>query len=175
MAEEEVTNQEEEETGSTEEDNEEQQQPETVDAKEFAAVKKALEKANKEAAKFRHELKELRSKDESDSEKAAREAEERIENKYKKTLAYSEAKAELAAMGLNTKPERFLKMLELDEVSVTEDGEVLGLKDQLTQIKNDFPEVFKKKAPNMDAGKKAPPDDKPVSSAARIAAAYKGE
>lgn len=171
--EEQVTTEEEETNEEVENESTQEEEISSADASEIDKMRTALKKANKEAAKFRNELKDLRTQSESDSEKAVREAAEQatneVESKYKRHLVQAEARAQLAEMGLSTKADRFLKMLDLEDITVDDEGDIAGLKDQLLAIKGDFPEVFKKKLPSADLGPKSPAD-KNTSSAAKLLA-----
>lgn len=152
---------------------------ESIDPDDFEAVKKALKKANHEAAKYRHELKELREQTESEQEKALRQAREEAANEakqeYVQLVARAEAKAKLREAGVTGNIDRLIKLIEFDELEVNEDGGVDGLDDQINGLKEDYKELFDKtrSAPKVDAGDKAPPSA-PKSSAEKIAAYYNG-
>lgn len=136
---------------------------------EVEKIRLALAKANKEAAKYRHELKQLKTQNESDTDKVNREAVEAVTAKWQKVFVQSEAKAQLAQMGLTAGADRFVKMIDFDEVTVDDDGQVDGLNEQLLIIKADFPEVFKKRVPKVDQGQK-PQVDQGTSSAHKLLA-----
>src|SRR5882757_5158491 len=125
----------EEEEETQEQESDEQQKPEHV---ELEKLRNALKKANGEAAKFRNELKSLRTQNEDDAQKAVREAQEAVVSKYSKMIVQAEARAQLVEMGLTGKPELFLRLIDFDAVGVGDDGSVEGLKDQLLTIKSDF-------------------------------------
>jgi len=177
-----------EEGGETEEETteeggeEETEVSRQVDPEEFERTKQALAKANKEAKKHRLEAKKLREQSESDSERAKREAAEEAEHRaverYKKPLIKAEARALLLESGLSSNPERFLKMIDIEEVDIDDDtGEITGVAEQIKEIKKEFPEVFnaKKSAPKIDSGDKKPHERKPKSSAEKIAAFIAGD
>lgn len=167
---------EEEEGGDGEEEGEEGEENEPVSRAEFAKVTEALKKANAEAKKYRLEAKRLKQAGESDDDKVKREAAEaaaaETEAKYKKALVNASAKAMLAEAGLKGKPDRFIKMLDLAEIEVDDDGDIVGLDDQIDSIKTDFPEVFDAKTRAAGKGDPAPKGGaagKKMSSAERIA------
>ena len=61
---------------------------------------------------------------------------------------------------------RALKLLNMDEVDVTEDGDVDGLSEQIAEVRADFPELFARRAPrNVDASDRGAAGGKPKSSA----------
>lgn len=77
---------------------------------------------------------------------------------------------------------RMLKLLDLDSVDVDSDGEVDGLKDQIEELKKDFPEFFKRQrmkeaakeiadTKTIGGGKKKAPEAGPTDWATSIATA----
>lgn len=76
-------------------------------------------------------------------EKAAAEAELRGMRKTK-TLVTGVNSA-LAEAGWNgTRLSSLMKLVDLDEVDIDDDGEITGLTEQIDQVKTDFPELFKR-------------------------------
>lgn len=154
-----------------------------LSASEAAAIRAALKKANAEAKQYRLEAKKLREQNESENEKALREAREtaatEVEGKYKRKIVNAEAKALLAQAGLTSNVERFVRMVDLEAVTVTEEGDVDGLDDQINSIKDEFPELFKSGSENngsgrrrsgsLDAGRRPGGSNKSLSSAEKIA------
>lgn len=154
-----------------------------LSASEAAAIRAALKKANAEAKQYRLEAKKLREQNESENEKALREAREsaatEVEGKYKRKIVNAEAKALLAQAGLTSNSDRFVRMVDLEAVTVTEEGDVDGLDDQISAIKDEFPELFKTEETStrprrrsngsLDAGHRSGRSDKPMSSAEKIA------
>ncbi|WP_433242540.1 hypothetical protein [Actinomadura nitritigenes] len=67
----------------------------------------------------------------------------RTELRYKLPLARSAAEAALARANFNGRSlDRVMKLIDLDEIDIDSDGEVIGLEEQVDQIKEDFPEWF---------------------------------
>ncbi|MEU1309500.1 phage scaffolding protein [Streptomyces cinnamoneus] len=95
----------------------------------------------------------------------------------------------LAEAGWNgTRLNAVMKLLDLDEVDVDDDGEISGLSEQIADIKTDFPELFKRmRAPaaaangaggsgqngavaaKVDAADKRPPQPEPTGWAQQLA------
>lgn len=76
--------------------------------------------------------------------RAAERAAARVEARYKAPLARTAARAALADAGWSGKDlDRVMKMIDLDEVDVDDDGEVTGIAEQIDGIKADIPEWFR--------------------------------
>jgi len=71
--------------------------------------------------------------------------EEVSDSKFRDLYVTRSAKAALTEAGLTSGTERFLKMIDLAEVDVDEDGELSGLDTQIEALKADYPELFGKK------------------------------
>lgn len=123
---------------------------------EWERTQRALKRANGQARKHRQARKQEGGDD------AAQKAVEAAEKKFKPVAVRSAAKASLLEAGLNDASDarisRLLKMIDMDEVDVDEDGDVNGLDDQIDAIKDDFPALFeakkdepKRKATKLDA------------------------
>ncbi len=96
------------------------------------AVLAALERAKGDAKKFREEKEQLEtdlnSKDQAIAEYSGKLLKEKIAQK-------------LAAEGLK-EPKRFLKFIDTAKLEFDENYEVVGLDEQLKQLKEDLPEIF---------------------------------
>lgn len=96
------------------------------------AVLAALERAKNDAKKFREEKEKLEidlsSKDQAIAEYSGKLLREKIVQK-------------LAAEGLK-EPKRFLKFIDTLKLEFDENYEVLGLEEQLEQLRQDLPEIF---------------------------------
>lgn len=96
------------------------------------AVLAALERAKSDAKKFREEKEKLEidlsSKDQAIAEYSGKLLREKIVQK-------------LANEGLK-EPKRFLKFIDTLKLEFDENYEVLGLEEQLEQLKQDLPEIF---------------------------------
>jgi len=125
---------------------------------EFEKVQRALAKANAEAKDWRTKHKTLADQHSTDTEKAAREQAEAAERKFKPLAVRSAAKAAFLEAGLQgVTPERVAKlvrMLDLDSITVDDDGDVRGLDEQVKAVKADYPELFAapdKRPPRVNA------------------------
>lgn len=124
---------------------------------EWERTQAALKKANDEAKTHRLKLRDAQKATEDADGKAAREAAEAAERRYKPVAVRSAARAAFLEAGLaDARPERvskLLRMLDLDSLDVADDGDVTGLADQVAGIKADYPELFAKTktpAPRID-------------------------
>lgn len=103
------------------------------DAEAFLA---AHEKLKNDIKTVREENKGLKAAVESTDEEAV--------NKWKSRSIKAEAKARLEADGVKD-ADRILKYLKLDDVDFDENDSLVGFDDKVTEVKNDFPELFDKK------------------------------
>lgn len=118
-------------------------------------------------------------------EQIRRDAEEAALAKAKPGLVRSAAKDALRSAGLIV-PEkgadqafaRAIRLIDLGEVDVDEDGSVSGVEDQVKAVKRDYPELFAKRgASRVNAGAGSNRDDagqKPDTSANKLAAILQG-
>jgi hypothetical protein len=154
---------------------------------EWRKTQAALKKANEDGKRHRlrnKELEEAARSNETDHEKALREAREQGEAKFRSPLvriaaraAFAEAGAFAAVEGDDEKREarfkRMLKLLDLDSVSVDDDGEVIGLAAEVNTLRQEYPEFFQsakpKPKPRPTAADRQPAEEKPRSSAERHA------
>jgi len=123
---------------------------ESAEIKDPAAVLAALDRAKKDAKQFREEKEAL----ETEIEKY------RNENaKYSGKLLKEKVMQQLAELKLaNT--DRLFKYLKLEQLSFDEELNIVGLEDQIKEIKQDFPELFDPKL--LVAGKADSADSTPV-------------
>lgn len=69
----------------------------------------------------------------------------RREATLKKAVINSTLKSELVEAGWNGKGDnRVMRLLDLDEIDVDDEGNVTGLDDQIAELKDEFPEWFKR-------------------------------
>ena len=111
---------------------------ETVVIDDPAAVLKSLEKANKEAKRYREERDALQ---------------ERINNDANKARAIkAEAKLALLHEGIK-EPDRLVKYLSLNDLDFDDEGNLSGFDESLTALRTDMPELFdpKRRAKGIDA------------------------
>ena len=145
---------------------------------EWERTQAALKRANDEAKTHRQKLKDAQKASEDADGRAAREAAEAAEKRLKPVAVRSAARAAFLEAGLaDAKPERvakLLRMLDLDAIEVTDDGDVTGLDDQVTGIKADYPELFAKSkqgAPRIDGSNRQPGNgQQPKTTGEKIAA-----
>ena len=140
-----------EEEGTASEEEEEWKPP---TKEEWAATQKALTDANAEAKNKRLALRDLKRQQTkaeaapvAGTDAAARaEALAEAEKRLKPIAIAAEAKAALIGGGFqNPTKERLRKIIgrmDMDEIEIDDDGEVVGLEDQIDQLKEDFPELF---------------------------------
>lgn len=103
-----------------------------------------------------------------------------VDDKFKKLFVNTAAKSALAEAGLTTGTDRFLKLIDFDNVEVDEDGNISGLDDQIAELKDEFKELLApKEAPKKPvvkgdgAGRRETPVT-PKSSAELLAEALRG-
>jgi hypothetical protein len=140
---------------------------------ELAKTRAALKKSNDDAKRHRLALKEREEKDrlnEGDHERAIREAREEAETRWKPRIVNQAARAALAEAGVVGGPDRVLRLLDTDALSVDDDGDVIGLATEVDRLRAEYPEFFTKPEdkPRPKArptgAPKAPAPDKPKSS-----------
>lgn len=141
---------------------------------ELARTRAALKKANDDAKRHRLALKDREERDranEGETEKALREAREEAENRWKPRIVNQAARAALAEAGVVGGPDRVLKLLDTQALSVDDDGDVIGLDSEVDRLRGEYPEFFAKpeddkpKArPRPTGAPKAPAPEKPKNS-----------
>jgi hypothetical protein len=147
---------------------------------EWARTQAALKKANDDAKRHRLRNKELEDKargDETEHEKQLREAREEGEKRFREPMKKAGVRAALAEAGFAT-PDRLLKLIDWDAVSLDDDGDLIGVEAEVDRIKGDYPELLPQEKPKpkvrpTGAPKSAAPE-KPKSTAERHAAKLLG-
>lgn len=91
----------------------------------------ALDRAKKDAQKFREQ------RDEFKTQAEAGEASE----KFKKRALTAEAKLKLTALGVKD-TDRLVKYVDFSNVAIDDDDNITGLDEQIENLKADFSEVF---------------------------------
>jgi hypothetical protein len=175
MADEETT----EETEGTETGGIETEEWKPPTKEEWARTQKAVTKANAEAKTNREKLRELQAKSEGDEGKAAREAAEAAEKRFKPVAVRSAAKAAFLEAGLQPGKSiaPLVRMLDLDALDVDDDGDVIGLNEQVAAIKADYPELFtptEKKPPRLNGADKPGSNGRTLTTGEKIAAQVLG-
>lgn len=138
---------------------------------EWKAIQTKLTKSNKDAQHHRTEAQRLKQQGESDAEKQVREAveqaETQAEGRWKSLYVKQAAKAALAQAGLIGKPDRLLKLIDMDDVTVDEDGSLVGLDAQVRELRQEYRDLFSKRGGSRVDGAGRDDGDKagPISSA----------
>jgi hypothetical protein len=120
---------------------------------EWARTQAALKKANDDAKRHRLRNKELEDKargDETEHEKALREAREEGEKRFREPMKKAGVRAALAEAGFAT-PDRLLKLIDWDAVSVDDEGDLIGVEAEVDRIKGDYPELLPQDKPKPKA------------------------
>ena len=156
---------------------------EVEEAEEWTPPTKAeYTKLQRQAKRAASDLEKLKKSpkaevNEDDVDKAKQAVRDEESAKYKARIVKSEAKGKLLAAGAEGDVTRLIKMIDLDDVEVDDDGEIDGLDDQIDELKEGFPQLFAtggKKTPKADprtrdgAADRTPPK-KAESSAEKIA------
>ncbi|NDF30535.1 MAG: hypothetical protein EB150_10150, partial [Nitrososphaeria archaeon] len=110
-------------------ETQESQEPVINDPK---AVLDALDRAKSDAKKFREEKEQLEIDLNSKDQKIA---------EFSGKLLHEKVVQKLSAEGLK-EPKRFMKYIDTLKLDFDENFEVVGLDQQLEQLKQDFPEIF---------------------------------
>ncbi len=120
-----------------------------VDRTEFVKVVKERQAARKALKDMQSQLDQLKRANEDESEKAQREAAEKatkeIEGRYKPIVVRTSARAALVGAGVtDDKVARLIKLMDLDDIEIDDDGEVSGVTEQVAALQEDYPELFAK-------------------------------
>lgn len=138
---------------------------------EWKRTQAALKKANEDGKKHRLRNKELEDAaraGETEHEKALREAREEGEKKYREPMKKSGVRAALAEAGF-TAPERLMKLIDWDAISVDDDGDLVGAEAEVDRVKAEYPELLPqdkpKPKPRPTGAPKPAAVDRPKSTA----------
>lgn len=149
---------------------------------EWNRVRTTAQKRKEEKKTLQRELAEAKAKlngdgkggkdgkpDEETATKLKDDATKARDGYWKPLYVKQAAKAALLDAGLQGKPERLLKLLDMDEIEVDEDGDLDGLDDQIADLKKDYPDFFVKKTPgSIDANNKDKGNGKKTSRTAQL-------
>jgi hypothetical protein len=155
---------------------------------EWERVRRTLAKRKQEKLDVQRQLNELRDKhreQETETEKAVREAEERAEARYKPIAVRKAVRAALVEAGATASTDgdkektearigRLMKLIDVGDLSIDDDGEVLGVDEQIDGLRADYPELFEpaaKKAKVRPTGAPKPAAVEKPKSTAEIHAA----
>lgn len=147
---------------------------------EWRRTQAALKKANDDGRRHRLRNKELEDaarEGETEHEKALREAREDGEKRFREPMKKAGVRAALAEAGF-TQPDRLMKLIDWDSVTVDDGGELIGVEAEVDRVKSDYPELLPQEKPKpkprpTGAPRQAAPD-KPKSTAEQHAARILG-
>jgi len=112
----------------------------TEEVKDPEGLLKAYNKAKEDLVNLRADMKALEKERDELKELNESLSPDQI-NKYRERAIRSEIKADLEAQGIKN-AERILKYVNLEGVDYDEEGNLNGVDDKLSVIKEDFPELF---------------------------------
>jgi len=137
------------------------QQPQD-DADPNAGLKRALAAERQQRKDAERKLRDLERKHASAEERALLEARDQAaqvaREETRKPLVKALAAAKLEAAGVQSGTAKLLGLLDLDKVDVDDDGELVGIEDQIDELKETFPTLFASvagggtKPPNANGG-----------------------
>jgi hypothetical protein len=110
---------------------------------EFDEIQAKLKASNAENADRRKKLAQYERERETEQEKAIREAVEAERKANSPRIIRTEAKS--ALLSAKARPERIApltKLLDTDKLTVNEDGDVVGLDDEVKRVAKEYPEFF---------------------------------
>jgi hypothetical protein len=167
---------------------------------EWRKAERARRRANKQGHDLRGRVKELEAKagskteegDQEDLEAKLEEARTAASTEaatvWKTRVVKQAAKTSFVSQGLKGSPDKLIRLLDLEDIEVDDEGEIDGLDEQVLEIKEEYPDLFpgpksdddgkekdkkRKVADNVDKGNKKHVEEK-MSSAAQVAAALMG-
>lgn len=147
---------------------------------EWERTQAALRKANEDAKRHRirnRELEEQTRTNETDTERAVREAREEGEKRFREPMKRSGVKAALIEAGF-AGPDRLLKLVDWDALSVDDDGDLIGVEPEVGRLKSEYPEFLQqdkpKPKPKPTGAPRQPGAEKPKSTAEQHAARLLG-
>jgi len=132
------------------------------DADPLAGLKRALAAERQQRKDLDKQLRDLQRKHASAEERALLEAREQAaeeaRNSTREPLVKALAAAKLEAAGVQSGTAKLVGLLDLSKVDVDDDGELIGLGDQIDELKDSFPGLFAAatgggtKPPNANSG-----------------------
>lgn len=128
------------------------------------AALKERNDARKEKAALAKELRELRKQHETDTEKAAREAEEaklaayeEAANKYKPAIIKNYIEKELVSAGVKPgRIGRLVRLMDVEDVSLDNDYNPIGVEEQIESLREEYPELFQVETPREEEEEEKP-------------------
>jgi hypothetical protein len=147
---------------------------------EWARTQAALKKANDDAKRHRLRNKELEDAartGETEHEKALREAREEGEKRFREPMKRAAVRAALAEAGFQN-PDRLVKLIDWDAISVDDDGDAIGVEAEVDRVKSDYPELLPQEKPKPKqrptGAPRSPAAERPKSTAELHAARILG-
>lgn len=151
-----------------------------VTAADWVALNEALRKARKDAREAKRAKPQEPTSEAPDVDKVKAEAIAEAAAQWKPRVVKQAARSAFLEAGLvlpkdnaDAAMSRALKLLEMDDLDITDDGQVDGLREQVDEIKRDFPELFaapRTRPGRIDSADKAgQTNGKPRSTADHIA------
>ncbi|MEV8615685.1 phage scaffolding protein [Amycolatopsis sp. NPDC051373] len=111
---------------------------------QYEKLQADLSKVNAESAKRRVALRELEQKNESEAEKAKREAKEAAASRYKPVAVKASARSALLEADARTDRVGALAgLIDLSRLDIGDDGEITGLDAEVKRVKSAYPEFFR--------------------------------
>lgn len=140
-------------------DDSETEQDSKVDRAELNKVIKQRQDFKKRLREAERNLEEMRKANETEAERARREAAEaavaETERRLKPLLIKSSVEKKLMENHVSsTQLPKVIRLLDLNDVDIDEDGSIMGVDEQLDSLMEEFPEVFQKKDPSPPNSKK---------------------
>lgn len=144
-------------SGKVEDDDEEESDEaeaeagasDTVPRSEMLKAIKARQLAKKKLRELEEQVRQERAKNETESEKAIREAQEATlkaaTDKYKPALVKAGATAAILAAGPKKGRDgvpRLLKLMDLDAIDLTEENDLEGVEEEVMRLQEEYPELF---------------------------------
>jgi hypothetical protein len=120
---------------------------------EWRRTQAALKKSNDDGKVHRlrnKELEEAARAGETEHERALREAREEGEKRFREPMKKSGVRAALAEAGFAS-PERVMRLVDWDAITVDDDGELVGAVAEVDRVKAEYPELLPQSAPKPKA------------------------
>lgn len=116
------------------------------DLREEAAGHRVKRKEDAEQAR-----REALSEKEREIEDARNEERERLSSEFESQIIRTQAEAALASAKI-VNPSKSIKLLDLDDLKINDEGEVEGLSDAVKQLKEDYPNLVESSSTNPNVG-----------------------
>src|SRR5690606_26274092 len=145
-----------------------------VDRSELNKVIKQRQDLKRRVREAEKKLQDMQKANETESEKARREAAEeaaaQVVAKYKPALVKKSAEKQLLEAGVKpNKINRLIKLMDMDEIDVDDELNVEGVSEEVDRLQEEFPELFqlhqeeepeekprRRRAPKVDSSDKPP-------------------